>query len=126
MSKYTVKMYSAVEEALLALRAFDFAVITKTIEEKLGDEPLVRTRNRRPLDTVPEALMRELVASHELASAFPEVAAGIQAALDAGVAYQMWQLRVRKWRVVYAVVDLVVCVVHVAEKGRKTTDEALS
>jgi len=38
----------------------------------------------------------------------------------------MWQLRVRKWRVLYAVVGLVVYVVRVVEKGRKTTGEILS
>ena len=41
-------------------------------------------------------------------------------------AYQIWQLRVRKWRVLYAVVDEIVYVVRVVEKGRKTTDEALA
>ena len=101
-------------------------MITKAIEEKLGDEPLVPTKNRRPLDPTPEDLVRELLATRELVTAFPEVAAGIAAALEAGLGYQMWQLRVRKWRVLYAVVGLVVYVVRVVEKGRKTTGEILS
>jgi mRNA-degrading endonuclease RelE of RelBE toxin-antitoxin system len=126
VSKYTVKISPRAEEDLLDLRAFDFVVITKAIEDKLGDEPLVRTKNRRPLDPTPEDLVRELLATRELVTAFPEIAAGIKAGLDAGLGYQMWQLRVGKWRALYAVVGLVVYVVRVVEKGRKTTGEALS
>ena len=96
---YELRIAEDAEAELRTLRAFDQRIIVAAIREQLTDEPTRETRHRKRL--VPTA----------------ETEA-------AGVA---WQLRVGPFRVYYAVndVEVVVLVVKIQKKERKTTKETL-
>jgi mRNA-degrading endonuclease RelE of RelBE toxin-antitoxin system len=107
VSAYEIKISPAVQAQLDLLRAFDHVRILEAIEEKLTHEPLVRTRNRKPLEPTPPAL-----------AAFAK-----KLMVDVTA---VWELRVIPWRVAYAVEGRTVHVLHIFRKGQGTTDDALS
>ena len=107
VASFDVRISPRAQAQLEHLRAFDHVRIIEAISENLVYEPLVRSRNRKPLEPAPPALA-------DLArSVFGDVTA-------------VWELRVVPWRVVYAVDREMVYVLGVFRKDRKTTDEALS
>lgn len=107
MSAYEIKISPSVQAQLDLLRAFDHVRILEAIEEQLTHEPLLRTRNRKPLEPTPPALA--------------DFAKKLMADVTA-----VWELRVIPWRVAYAVEGRTVHVLHVSRKGQGTTDDALS
>jgi hypothetical protein len=74
---------------------------------QLLHEPLTRTRQRKPFESIPEELA--------------ELARSIL-----GHVGTVWELRVVPWRVAYAVRFRTVHVLRIFRKDRQTTDEALS
>lgn len=107
MSAYEVRISPPVQAQLDRLRAFDHVRIIEAIEDMLVHEPLVRSRNRKPLEPMPPAL----------ASFVKKLLGDVTA---------VWELRVVPWRVAYAVEGRVVHVLHVFRKDQETTDDALS
>lgn len=107
MSTYKIHISPQVEAELDLLRAFDHVRILEAIEEKLSHEPLVRNRNRKPLDPTPPAL----------ADFVKKLLGDVEA---------VWELRVVPWRVAYAVEGRSVYVLRVFRKEQGTTDDALS
>lgn len=107
MSAYEVRISPPVQAQFDRLRAFDHVRIIEAIEEKLTHEPLVRSRNRKPLEPMPPAL----------ASFVKKLLGDVTA---------VWELRVVPWRVAYAVEGRVVHVLRVFRKDQETTDDALS
>jgi hypothetical protein len=105
--KYLVLLSPVVNAQLESLRAFDHVRILEAIEKNLVNEPLTATRNRKPLEPVPQVLT--------------EAAMAILGDVDA-----VWELRVVPWRVAYAVSGRVVHVLWVFRKDTESTDEALS
>ena len=108
MSVYEIRISPQVQAQLDLLRAFDHVRILEAIEEKLTHEPLVRSRNRKPLEPTPPALA-EFVKN-----------------LLGDVTATVWELRVVPWRVAYAVEGRAVHILYVFRKDQGTTDEALS
>ena len=96
---YEIRIGEGAEAELRRLRVFDQRIIVAAIREHLTDEPTTETKRRKRL--VPTA----------------ETEA-------AGVA---WELKVGAFRVYYAVneTEVVVLVVKIERKGRKTTKETL-
>jgi mRNA-degrading endonuclease RelE of RelBE toxin-antitoxin system len=107
VSAYEVRISPPVQAQLDRLRAFDHVRIIEAIEDMLVHEPLVRSRNRKPLEPMPPAL----------ASFVKKLLGDVTA---------VWELRVVPWRVAYAVEGRVVHVLHVFRKDQETTDDALS
>jgi hypothetical protein len=107
MSTYEIHVSPQVQGQLELMRAFDHVRILEAIEEKLTHEPLVRSRNRKPLAPTPPAL-----------AVFVKKLLGD---VDA-----VWELRVVPWRVAYAVEGRAVYVLRVFRKDQQTTDDALS
>lgn len=97
--RYEIRVGRQAEDDLASLRPFDRAVLYREIREQLTHEPSKETAQRKRL--VPTAETE---------------AAGIA-----------WELRVGAFRVFYDVVEdeVVVLVVKVALKGRKTMGEIL-
>ena len=108
MSAYEVRISPPVQAQFDRLRAFDHVRIIEAIEEKLTHEPLVRSRNRKPLEPMPPAL------------------ASFVKKLLGDTTVVVWELRVVPWRVAYAVEGRVVHVLRVFRKDQETTDDALS
>jgi mRNA-degrading endonuclease RelE of RelBE toxin-antitoxin system len=106
MAHFDVRVSPRAQAQLNLLRAFDHVRIIEAIEENLAYEPLVRSRNRKPLEPTPTVLA-------DLFRSFLG---------DATV----WELRVTPWRVAYAVEGQMVHVLFVFRKDRGTTDNALS
>jgi mRNA-degrading endonuclease RelE of RelBE toxin-antitoxin system len=108
LSAYEVRISPTVQAKLDLLRAFDHVRILEAIEEKLTHEPLVRSRNRKPLEPTP-----------------PTLASFVKKLLG-DTTVVVWELRVVPWRVAYAVEGRDVHVLHVFRKDQETTDDALS
>jgi hypothetical protein len=107
VSAYEIKIGPSVQAQLELLRAFDHVRIVEALEEMLTYEPLVRSRNRKPLEPMPPVLVdfiRRLL----------------------GDVTAVWELRVVPWRVAYAVEGRVVHVLRIFRKGQGTTDDALA
>jgi hypothetical protein len=104
---FEIRVSPMAQAQLETLRAFDHARILDEVGQKLSHEPLVQTRNRKPLEPVPEALA--------------EIARQLFADVTA-----VWELRVVPWRVAYAVDGQVVHVLWIFRKEHQSTDEALS
>jgi mRNA-degrading endonuclease RelE of RelBE toxin-antitoxin system len=96
---YEIRIGRSAERDIAGLRAFDRARLYREIREQLTHEPAVETARRKRLVPTTET-----------------EAAGIT-----------WELRVGAFRVFYDVDDgrVVVLVVKIARKGRKTTREIL-
>jgi mRNA-degrading endonuclease RelE of RelBE toxin-antitoxin system len=107
VSAYEVRISPMVQAKLDLMRAFDHVRILEAIEEKLTHEPLVRSRNRKPLEPTP-----------------PTLASFVKKLL--GDVTAVWELRVVPWRVAYAVEGRAVHILYVFRKDQGTTDEALS
>ena len=103
---YEIRLSPIAEAQLETLRAFDSVRIIDAVRERLLHEPLTRTRQRKPFESIPEELT-------ELASAI------------LGHVGAVWELRVGPWRVAYAVKSRTVHVLRIFRKDRQTTDEAL-
>jgi mRNA-degrading endonuclease RelE of RelBE toxin-antitoxin system len=103
---YEVILARQAEEEILGLRGYDQRRLRDAMANNLRHEPLMQTRNRKPLETRPElvAFVSELFADGP----------------------PLWELRVGEWRVAYLVRGRQVLVLRVAKKGRKTTGEVLS
>ena len=97
--KYEVRIGRQAERELAGFRAFERAGLYREIRSQLAHQPTVETARRKRLVPTPET------------GAF-----GI-----------VWELRVGAFRVFYDVkeAEVVVLVLKVARKGRKTTGEVL-
>ena len=107
MASFDVRISPRAQTQLDGLRAFDHIRIIEAIGENLVREPLVRSRNRKPLEPVPPSLS--------------DLARGVFSDVTA-----VWELRVVPWRMAYAVDRRVVYVLAVFRKDRGTTENALS
>lgn len=104
--RYEIVFARRAEDQILTLRTYDERRLRDAMAENLQHEPLVRTRNRKPLEIT------------------PELAAFVASLFADGP--PLWELRVGEWRIAYLVRGRVVIVLRVAKKGRKTTGEVLS
>jgi hypothetical protein len=107
MASFDVRISPRAQAQLDLMRAFDHVRIIEAIGESLVREPLVRSRNRKPMEPTPPVL------ASLARSVFGDETA-------------VWELRVVPWRVAYAVDGRVVYVLFVFRKDRGTTDNALS
>jgi plasmid stabilization system protein ParE len=103
---YEIVFARQAEEEILAQREFEQRRLCRSVGENLRYEPLVRTRNRKPLATTPD-----LVAF--VSSLFPD-------------GPPLWELRIGEWRVAYLVRGHEVIILRVVKKGRRTIGEVLS
>jgi len=94
---FEIQIAESAKREMRAMRAFDRARVIAAIESQLSEEPTVETTNRKRL-----------------------------APVEGDVA-PLWELRVGDWRVFYDVIEaeVLVVVLRIVRKGRKTTGEVL-
>ena len=107
MSAYEIFFSPIAQQQLEQLRVHDHRQILAAIRTNLVHEPLVPTRNRKPLEPTPDALA--------------DLARELFLDVDA-----VWELRVGRWRIAYVVAEQTVYVIWIFSKDRQTTSQALS